>query len=209
LDDVQYSKNSYYNRNRYPANNTEGFGWLTLPIRKEKLSQLLKDSYFVDDSPWRKKQLTTIQCVYGRHPYFKDFYPVLEGCLLNIELTTLADLAVTINLSICNFLGLKREFYRASELNIKGERSDRLLTLCKKFDCDTYLSPAGAKDYIVADGVLLNSEVEVRFQSFTCAPYEQKGINNFVPYMSMIDVIFNLGSEGALKYISAPINSNK
>jgi hypothetical protein len=209
LDDVQYSKNSYYNRNRYPANNTEGFGWLTLPIRKEKLSQLLKDSYFVDDSPWRKKQLTTIQCVYGRHQYFKDFYPVLEGCLLNTELKTLADLAVTINLSICNFLGIEREFYRSSELNVEGERSDRLLTLCKKFDCDIYLSPAGAKDYIEADGVLLNSEIEVRFQNFNCALYEQKGINNFVPYMSMIDVIFNLGPEGALNYISAPINSNK
>jgi len=198
LDNVQYTKNSFCSRNRYPANNDQGFTWLTVPVRQASLAQTFRETHFVNDTNWRKKHLTTLQQNYGKLSSFNLFYPILESILKNEEYTNLADFNAALIMNISHYLGMKREFHLASNLNIVGERCDRLLSFCRKFKCDTYLSPAGAKDYIEEDKVLLESEIKVIFQDFKCREYPQRGISKFTPYMSVIDLIFNTSKEEAL-----------
>lgn len=200
LDDVQYSKNTYFSRNRYPAKNIEGYGWLTVPVRRANSTQLFTETFLVEEG-WRKKHLATLKHVYGKMEFFSAFYPFLENEIANRSLVSLADVNIGLIKGICDYLGIKKEFYRSSELNISGSRSERLLKFCEKFDCPIYLSPAGAKEYIDEDNVLPLSKVKVIYQNYECKEYEQKGIENFTPYMSIIDLVFRFDKEYVLKNI--------
>ena len=205
LDDVQYSKNSFFSRNRYPYKNKEGFQYLAAPIRKNALDQKINESFFVEEEKWRKKHLSTIRHIYSKHPFFKDFFPILEKSLVDESLKTLAALSIDVTKGICDYLKLKKNFHISSELNIHGNRSERLVSFCKNFDCGIYISPIGAKGYIEEDNVLPVSDVKVVYQKFIPKEYYQRGMDQFIPYMSMIDVIFNLGPELSLEYVKDPI----
>jgi hypothetical protein len=147
----------------------------------------------------------TIQQNYGKHEYFDDFFHILEAVIIDKSLDNLAELNIKLTLSIMNFLGIHKKVFRSSMTGVSGNRSDRILNLCHAYNCSTYLSPAGARDYISEDGVLLTSDVSVLFQDFICEPYAQRGLNKFVPYMSIIDVVFNLGPNETKRYLSKEI----
>jgi hypothetical protein len=195
LDDVQYSKNTYFNRNRYPTKNTDGFAWLTLPVRRVKSTQLFTESCLVEEDNWRKKHLTTLQHVYGKTEFFAAFYPFLEKEILDLSKATLAEINIGLIKSICAYLEIEKEFYLSSELNISGSRSERLLSFCKRFDCQIYLSPVGAREYIDEDNILPPSEVKVLYQNYVCKEYQQKSAESFLPYMSIVDLLFQNGKE--------------
>ena len=205
LDDVQYTKNSFCSRNRYPSSAQEGFNWLTIPVRRQNLTQTFIETKFVNETNWRKKQLTTLQTVYAKTSNFKSFFPVIEKVLIDESLENLADLNIACIKAICHYLGINKNFHRSSLLNITGERSERLLSFCSMFKCNIYLSPAGARTYIDEDRILPQSEVKVIYQDFKCKVYPQKGSKTFQPYMSIIDLLFNVSKEEALTIINEPI----
>ncbi|GAI76687.1 unnamed protein product, partial [marine sediment metagenome] len=50
---------------------------------------------------------------------------------------------------LLNALGIKlKKIYTCSELNIESKKTDLLIDICRKTGGDTYLSGAGAKNYI-------------------------------------------------------------
>ena len=69
LDNVQYEKNLFQNRNRIKT--SQGIIWLTLPI-KRKFPQLLCEAKFADFSEKRKKQLRTIEINYKKTKYYQN-----------------------------------------------------------------------------------------------------------------------------------------
>lgn len=201
LDDVQYSKNTFFNRNRYSSLSKEGFTWLTVPVKKEKLSQLISQSLLVEEEKWRKRHITTLQHAYGRMPFFKEVYPILEKEILDVGNDTLGKLNISLIKAICNYLNLEKEFYTSSDLNISGERSERLVKMCHMFDCGIYLSPGGAENYIVEDNILPESDVKVIYQRYNCKAYSQFEGKDFISGMSIIDLLFRLDRQESLSVI--------
>ncbi|MDO9184289.1 MAG: WbqC family protein [Bacteriovorax sp.] len=201
LDDVQYTKNSFQNRNQYLERGVPK--WITVPVFKTSGDKLIKDALINDDDKWRKKHLTLLQNVYNSHLYFKELFPYLRDVIENTEIKTISELNIELILAISQYLNLQTKFFRSSELGIKGQRTERLINICKHFDCDTYLSPKGAKEYIEEDGNFLNSNVNLEFQNFTCSSYKQKNANvdNFVSHMSIIDLIANEGKSSSAQYL--------
>lgn len=200
LDDVQYSKNSFFSRNRYPSNSPDGFNWLTVPVRRLKSAQTFRETLLVEDG-WRRKHLETLKQVYGKNKYFGFVYPLLEKHISNLNYDNLASLNIGLIMEISEYLEIRKEFYLSSELKIQGQRSERLLSFCDHFKCDTYISPLGAKDYIVEDNVLPSSRVNVVYQDYKCIPYEQIKNKSFIPYMSIIDILFRLDKSDVKKNI--------
>ena len=43
--------------------------------------------------------------------------------------------------------------------------------------------------------------MELLFNNFNCKPYPQKDINNFIDYLSIIDLIANVGWTNASTYV--------
>ena len=63
LDDVQFEKNSFINRNRIKT--SQGAQWLTVPVRmKGHMYATLLNTSMDDSQPWRRKHLAAVALNY-------------------------------------------------------------------------------------------------------------------------------------------------
>jgi hypothetical protein len=198
LDDVQYEKSSWQNRNRILLNGKPH--WITASALKGSLSQLICQTKTEDKHNWRKKNYKLLESTYRKHPYGKDMLEIVD-LILDESLNYLAELNISLIMRFCEKLNIKTSFYKSSELNVTGQRSDRLLKFCQHFGCDEYLSPIGSAEYLKEDGVFDNAPVKLSFQEYTPRFYEQKGATEFVSHLSIVDVVANLGWEQATEYV--------
>ena len=198
LDDVQLAKQSWQTRNRILVSGQ--VHWVSLPIRNVGLSQSLAKTEVIADARWLAKMESSFQQNYGRHPYFEDAREVLSR-LRNDGRRQLAELNEDIIRFVADRLDLSPNFSRASALHVDGARTNRLVALCEYFEATEYLSPFGASDYLAEDGFEAQAKAALRLQQYAPANYRQAGREDFVPYLSIVDVLANLGWAGTRKYV--------
>ena len=198
LDDVQLEKQSWQTRNRLLLNG--GVQWITLPIRNESISQKITETNILMDARWKKKFTTSFSMNYGRHPNFISAKEIVDE-LIRCEDMRLSEVNEKIIRLIVTRLKLSTKLHTASKLNINGVRTQRLISFCDHFSATTYLSPVGASKYLELDGFEKYSTSQLNFQDFQSRPYNQFGNKEFVPGLSMLDVIANLGWKETRKYI--------
>jgi len=198
LDDVQFEKGSWQNRNRVLVNGKTH--WMTVPVRREHLSQEIQTIEIDDHSRWRKKHFKLLENAYARHPYIKDVLEVVE-LVLDTSITRLADLNIALIKLFSERFSLSTSFLRSSELDIRGERSERLVEICRHLACDEYISPLGAKDYLMADSNFEHSGVSLTFQSYEPNFYSQPLSGDFASHLSIVDALANLGWEKTMAYV--------
>ena len=204
LDDVQFSKNSFGNRNQYLTKS--GSAYITLPVRKLKLEQTYRDTFVVEESKWRKKHLSTIKSVYAKHPYFNEFFPKLEMIITNTNYKNLADIYSNLIIHICKYIGIEKNFVFSSELKKRPQRSERIYDICQNLGCSVLLSAKGSRGYMEEDLFFDRfDDLQVHFQNFKAREYCQKNSIKFVDKLSIIDVIFNLGPKLTHQYVSCEI----
>ena len=192
-DDVQFDKNGWRNRNRIKS--PGGPQWLTVPVRVHSLSQLILETEIDNRQPWARKHTTTIKQLYAKAPYIKRYLPELEDLLSGRRWDLLVDLDLALIKLIATWLGIERRMVRASELNIKGDRSQRLLNICRKFNARQYVSGDAAQGYLDVER-FEQEGVEVQWQSYQHPIYPQQH-GSFVPFLSTIDLLLNCGDESA------------
>jgi hypothetical protein len=200
LDDVQFEKQSWQSRNRVLVGGSAG--WLSVPVRKAPLETLLKDVLVSNDTAWQRKHARTLKQSYEGHPFYSDIREVVNviETYCSPALTTLTTRIVKL---LCDQLGINRRFEMSSHLGIRGSRSERLVSFCQHLSCTEYLSPAGAADYLAADGAFSDNRVALRYQHFRASPYVQRGCPEFVPFLSILDILANLGVRGTREYVAA------
>ena len=210
LDDVKLEKCSWHVRNRIKT--PQGQLYLTIPIRKtvgrDKL--IINEAIINDEEPWREKHLKSIFYAYRKSEFFSDIYSFTsdiysftEG-LVNNKMVRLCDFTVNIITRIANRIGIDKEFILASDLkNLSGKRDIRLVSICKEISCDRYLSPQGSAVYIEKTspgGGFPESDIGLFYQNYEHPVYNQL-YGDFIPYMSIIDLLFNCGFEKGLEII--------
>jgi WbqC-like protein family len=198
LDDVQYEKCSWQNRNRIPLKNQPY--WLSVPVQHSGHTQLINTIRLDDQRNWRYKHLRLLEQTYSKHPYQKEILSSVQ-CLVDRSIVHLADLNIRLIQIFSDSLGLTTKFLRASKLNIGGKRSKHVLNICEYLNCDEYLSPIGAKEYLREDGVFENSAIKLSFQHYDPSPYLQLKCNNFISHLSILDVVANIGWQKTLEYV--------
>ena len=190
LDHVQFEKNSFTNRNKILTQN--GPIWLTIPIAtKGKFGDLaINKLKFSDISKWKKKHLRTVAQNYSKAPYFEKYYSEFENILCQ-EYEFLNDLLFTLNKLFLTFLQISTTIHRSSDLNLITSKSDLVYDICQHFETETYLSGALGQNYL-DKSKFESSNINLEFQNYIHPTYTQKS-NDFVPYMSILDLIFNEG----------------
>lgn len=195
LDDVQYKKREYQNRNRIRTKS--GCIWLTVPVLKNEEPYPNISNVYIDNSRnWRRRHWRAIYLNYARAPFFKKYSDFFED-LYKKEWEKLVDLNIYIVKSINEFLGIERRTCLLSQLNVNTPATQRIINICKALKTETYLSGIGGKDYLEEDKFKDNS-IELIYQNFNHPVYTQlymKDKKDFVPYLSIIDLIFNHGPD--------------
>jgi len=188
-DDVQYTKNDWRNRNRIKTSN--GVLWLTVPVTVTRLLMSIREAKIADEK-WKKKHLLSLSTNYAKAPFYSLIYPVLEE-VINQDWVFLSDLVIALIHHINKMMHIKREVYLSSQLGIRGQRSERLLKVCQFFGADLYLSGASAINYLNVE-IFARNNIKVEFQDYKHPVYSQLW-GDFVPYLSVVDLLFNHGPD--------------
>ena len=191
-DDVQYCPKDYQNRNKIWT--LQGPLWLTVPVRHNRWGPGSKicDVQILQRQLWLRKHWKSILYSYRKAAYWNEYGPALQrrfyASYYSCKLAPLNDDMLRWFLDV---LGIKVEFKRASELELKGEKSARVLDMCQKLGADTYIFGALGRDY--ADvAAFEKAGIKVILQDYQHPVYSQFG-GDFVPNLSIIDLLFHHG----------------
>lgn len=188
LDDVNYIKKGFINRNRILYGNSDH--QFTISLDHPSQNNLIMDSKLSADPESRMNFLRLVQDAYRHAPYYDAVYPLIERVMTNNEL----DLTEFIFYSIretAAYLGVKTEFTKSSlvEKDPALRAQDRIIAICKKLDADTYINPAGGRELydqetFAANGLQLYfidmKQDMVRYKQFA---------EPFIENLSIIDVM--------------------
>ena len=188
MDSTQFKKNNFQNRNQICNSVGEKF-WLTVPVSFH-LGQNINEVKIADDSSWKRKITDSLKYNYSKTLYFKHFYPALEDTILNAS-DSLNDLNISLIKEICSFLGIGIPIFKLSELNLTTQKNELLIDICKHIGANEYLAGLGAKEYMDLK-MFADADIEVTWSLFQVKEYPQQ-CKNFVPYLSAVDALFNLG----------------
>jgi len=200
FDHVQFKRKSWQQRNKIKTSN--GVIRLIVPAQKTPRDTRISDvkiSYNQEDP--LEKHWKTIILAYKKAPYF-DKYKSFFETIYHKEYTLLRDLNVEIIKGICNILDIKTKIIFSSELDLNDQdmgKTEKIINLCKKVGISHLYDTKGAQDFI--DSSLFQKErISLSFQNFHHPKYSQLW-GEFVPYLSIIDLLFNHGLDKSLGII--------
>lgn len=184
-DNLKYTKKGWINRNRILLNGADEI--ISLPLKSDSDALNICDRALSPDYD-PKNLLNKIKGAYHKAPYFRELYPFLESVITASERNLFQYLYQSIA-STCNFLALKPQILISSSLNIdhtlKGV--DKVIALCEATGAKSYINAIGGIDLYDRD-LFLARGIDINFVQSNSLQYAQFG-NNFVPWLSIIDVL--------------------
>ncbi|HXV27731.1 MAG TPA: WbqC family protein [bacterium] len=205
LDDIQFNKNGWQNRNKIKTQ--QGEFLLTIPVL-HSFQQLLSEVAIDKKISWQKKHWGTISNAYRKASCFKD-HDVFFRQIYEKEWAKLNELNNEMLTYFVKFLGIRTKIVRSSELAVKGEASERLVNLCKELGADTYLTGSFAAGAYLDQAMFEKQKIEVKRHAFECPVYPQLYPEaGFIPELSIVDLLFNCGTKSLEVLMnSAPFNT--
>jgi len=179
---------------------TNGWTWLTVPINKDHkfLPNMLVE--INNEMPWKEHHWKKIYQSYAKTKYFHLYKDYLES-LYKKEWKFLFDLDFETTKKTIEWLGLKIEIVKESELHVKGQSTERLVNVCKAVGADTYVAGKGSKNYM-EEKLFQKNNLKVEYQNYVPMQYSQRFTDIFVPDLSIIDMVTNVGPD-SLKLITS------
>jgi len=191
LDNVQYKEREFQNRNKIRTK--DGSSWLTVPvISKGEGRQNIRDVKIDNEVAWQRKHLASLRSSYGRATFFKEYYPFFEEAL-GRQWVYLKDLNIEIIRFVLKELYIDAPITFESDLGVFSMSAQRIIDICKKLKADTYLSGTGGRGYL-DEKLFAQENIKLIYQDFLHPQYKQC-YEPFVPFMSIIDLLFNNGPE--------------
>ena len=203
LDDVQFRKKGWQNRNRIRIN--DGTTLLSIPVHTHsypKINEVTIDN----EKNWSIRHKKSILYNYARAPYFDEIKDFVES-IFEKKFQYLVDLNTEIIKFIMNELEIKSKIVFSSELEISKKGSDRVLDICKAVGADYYITGTFWAESNLRVEEFKKSNIDVEFQKFQHPIYKQIH-GEFIPEMSIIDLLFNEGKKEAKKILQNSISSS-
>jgi hypothetical protein len=191
LDDVQYTRRDWRNRNRIKA--PQGTVWLTIPVQsKGKYLQKIKETV-VDGSDWRKQHWQRFAHSYQKAPYFRTYRELLEELWLGSDEQSLSRINHAWLLALCREFGITTPITWSMDRDVRTEDpTQRLVELCKHAGATTYLSGPAAQAYL--DGEAFRREgITVEWMDYSGYPEYGQLYPPFDHHVSVLDLLVTVG----------------
>lgn len=190
-DDVQYSKGSFTNRVQIWDGNK--ISWLSIPIIHSPGN--INEITINNKSNWQRKHLNLLKQSYSKSPFKDDMLDIVET-VYSEQHINICSLSVSSINHICRYFNINDpdQFKYSSKLGISGHSSKRVLDIVNHFEGTQYITGHGAQHYL--DHALFESNaIEVKYMNYNKTSYPQL-TQKFTPYVSILDLIANLGRNG-------------
>lgn len=190
-DDCQFSERSWTHRNKIRIYN--GCKWLTVPIEKDEIS--IKDikinNKLQKNKPhWSKIHFREIHANYAKTEYFGIYEKEIKK-IYETRYEKLIDLNMTLIKFLMKAFDIDKKIVFSSDLGLELKHTKKLVDIVELLGGDVYFSGNQAHDYLDTN-LSLFGNIKVEFQNYKHPVYKQR-YEGFVPYMSAIDALFNMG----------------
>ena len=197
LDSVQFSRRSWQQRNQIKT--ASGPIWLTVPVlSKGKRHQLITEVEIDLSRDFPQSHQKALELNYKKAPYFDAYMPQLLS-VLGADNRNLSDLTIGLIICLRDALGIATSMRRSSEFEAVGANAELLASICEEVGATEYISPPGSKDYLEKSDAFAKRGIPLGYFNFTHPEYPQQ-LGDFVPSMSVVDLLFNCGS-ASLQFI--------
>jgi hypothetical protein len=178
-----------------------GPDWLTVPTTGSAYERIDRVA-IASHQDWQHKLAGKLQTAYGKHPFWSQYGPGVQGLLSGGWLAGgwvhMADLAEASIGWLAGMLGVHLpKIVRASELGPDPEdREQRILAICQAVGADRLFSGPNSRQYRDY-GLFKKNGIEVVHHDYNHPEYPQKGQAGFVPYLSAVDALMNVGARAS------------
>ncbi len=193
LDDVNYIKRGWVNRNRLLVNNKEHL--FTIPVKDVSQNRPINKLSLVEEDKWKKNIMRTLEMNYKKAPHFKTVFSLINQIIYSNELSLSKYILNSLE-QINSYLGITTGIVPGSSVYgnncFKGQ--ERIIDICRKEDADIYINAIGGT-YLYSKEEFKREGVDLKFIKPLMIKYTQFG-GQFVPWLSIIDVMmFNSKEE--------------
>ncbi len=209
LDEVQLEKNSLMLKNRVIATNGET-KFLTISAdTKNYLAREYRDIQIKDAAIWKERQLNAVANYYRKAAGYRELLP-LFGEFLEQDFDTVCQWTCASIAFVRRALDIKTPliYQSAVDYDRNMKRSDLVYGICKALGADTYFSGRGASVAYLEREKFAENGVQIVFQDFTHPVYPQINTREFVPGVSVLDMLFNCGIEESRRIFWETVNSS-
>ena len=157
LDSVKYKKNDFQNRNRF-INTSGSQEWFGVSVPKKSNSQKICDVLTLDEklNNWRNKVIKKLEFNFSLSK--ADLEEIIEV----YQHKKLCDINIA-SIEWCRKkLNINTPMIKSSDLNVKGQKSELLLSICKEVNAKSYLSGPFGKKYLDTE-LFQENNIEVKF----------------------------------------------
>ena len=198
-DDVNFINKGWINRNRMLNNGKDSL--FSIPLKEASQNKLINKIEVNWDSAWKSKFLKTLEQCYKKAPFYQETLLIIQQTL-NVDNEPISKIVEHNLRLICKYLDIKTEIVSSSAIyqNSHLKAQERILAICLQEKATQYINPIGGlelydKDFFEAQNIQLN------FIKSKLIQYPQFK-NEFVPWLSMIDVLMFNSKEEIISFIN-------
>ena len=180
---------------------------ITVPIKKNQTHKKIMEVEIDNEKLWGIETFEKLCESYDStnffHLYkksFRDLYQKKWEMLVDLNIETLK--------KTIEWLGIKIKIIKESELNVQGDSTERLIKVCESLNADTYVSGIGGKSYLKEE-LFEKNGIKLQYQDYFPKQYRQNFSKEFIPNLSIIDILSNNGGNESLKIINNSMKSEK
>lgn len=197
LDDFQYVNRSFHSRNKLFISQGK-VDYTIIPLRRTEHYPNINQIQILNNEYWRSKFLKKLE-IYKKTPYYDPIIQELKTICCD-KFSSLADFNITIIKFLCRLLNINTNFIYSSQFFLTSSRSQRIYDLLTATNATCYLCANGSFEYMLEDKIF-PCELPVYFQNFYPKPYKQIHSKEFIPYLSILDALFNIGPQETYQLI--------
>jgi len=211
LDNVQFSKQSWQQKNKILLDGKEH--QITIAVDSKGKSNQLINEVAISKSFSPNKLLLTIKHAYKKSKFYEWIFPEFEEIieLFLLGNNQLVELNTKLIIFFLTKLNITVDIILSSDLKKIGNRGEYVADLCSQINSNNYLSPAGSENYLKEDIIFFkNRKIKIFLHRYSHPIYKQiynKSNINFIPYLSVIDLLFNHGPDSLNIIKSGRLNS--
>jgi hypothetical protein len=195
-DNIQYTKKGWINRNRMLANGNEKI--FSLPLKKDSDRINIIERFLADEFD-PVKFLNQFSGSYAKAPYFQQTIYLLEKIAFYPENNLFRFIKNSIEI-ICQHLKIETKIITSSTIDINHslKSQHKVLALCHALGAKIYINSIGGTELYKKEDF---EKEGIKLYFLQPLPFDyQQFDNNFVPWLSIIDVLmFNSIEETRLK----------
>ena len=189
LDDVQFDKRSWQQRNIIKQNDNKLL--LTIPVKsKGKYDQKINEVFIDYGSDFIDKHLKSIFLSYKKSNHFSLYFKKIEE-IYKKKFEKLSEINIEFIFFFLKEMNINTKISLSSNLNLKEKKHNLIKRICEIKNCSNFVSTRGSEIYL-KDLAKDKINFEIVYYDFKNFDYKQIG-SKFISNLSSLDLLFNLG----------------